>query len=90
MGMKFKYRRNPKLLEADVTSKRYLRELKSDEREGWGKPRIRPRAVGKRELLAHGVRNETEAELFFRLPENQHRKPGKNLFKKAFGTRNRT
>lgn len=90
MGMCFKYVRNPELLEAHIAELRVGRELASDFRAGWRKPRIHPRMVGKRELRALGIRNETEAEMYFRLPENQHRQPGKNVFRKAFGTRNRT
>lgn len=81
MGIKKKYVRNPKLLEADVITARHRKIL--FRRPDYYPPRKRTRMIGKRELLLNGIRNESRVGEYLSLPGNEHRRISKKTLEKV-------
>lgn len=79
MAMRKKYVRHPWLLTEDIESDRrdaeFSAKQKKELEQRLGRPlHFRPRMVGKRELLAHGVRNQAQISAYLSLEGNENRR----------------
>lgn len=82
MAMRKIYVRHPALLVSDIESQRQYHERMANWRAQHLRKRIRTRMIGKRELIARGIRDEAKIGEYLSLPENQHRRvSGKTAYK---------
>lgn len=74
MAMSMRYRRNPCLLEGDIACALWRKEYASERRKRWKPDRVKTRMIGKRELLANGVRDERGLASYLSAEANAKRK----------------
>lgn len=74
MAMRKKYVRCPWLLALDVDADRRDAEFLAKWRAQHGFKRIRTRMIGKRELLAHGIRSQAQIGAYLSLEGNENRR----------------
>lgn len=76
--MRIQYQRDPGLLAIDVANARWRKEYFAS----FACSRIKPRMIGKRELLSHGVRSEDSLAKYLSLPENKERHVSEKTLRK--------